>query len=86
MEAMSVETPIIQEEPRARAGFDRETMAGSRRATRRLPAEQVNGCPNFTIECEKHRKSKLDTITVRVQQSKTENLKFLVDTSRDFDC
>jgi hypothetical protein len=39
IEAVSVETPIIQIEPRARAGFDPETTAGSRRATRRLPAE-----------------------------------------------
>jgi hypothetical protein len=38
-EAVSVETPIIQVEPRAKAGFDRETTAGGHRATRRLPAE-----------------------------------------------
>ena len=37
-EAVSVETPIIQVEPRARAGFGRETTEGSRRATRQLPA------------------------------------------------
>jgi hypothetical protein len=40
--------------------------------------------PQFTInECEKHSKSKLDTITVRVHLSKAEKLKFLIDTREE---
>jgi hypothetical protein len=36
-EVVSVDTPIIQVEPRARAGLGRETREGSHRATRGLP-------------------------------------------------
>jgi len=36
--AVSVETQIIQAEPRARAGLGRETTEGSCQATRQLPA------------------------------------------------
>ena len=38
IEAVSVETLIIQTEPRARAGLGREMMEGSCRATQQLPA------------------------------------------------
>jgi len=43
--AVSVETPIIQIEPKARVGLDRETTDGSCRATRLLPAGSSEWLP-----------------------------------------
>jgi len=64
IEAVSVQTLIIQAEPRARAGLGRETM-GVVKQPNNCPPEQANGCPQFTInKCEKHSKSRLDTVTV----------------------
>ena len=84
IEAVSVETPIIQAEPRARAGLGRETTEGSCPATRQLPARTSKCCPQFTInECEKHSKSRLDTVTVGVDLSKPEKLTFLIDTGAE---
>jgi hypothetical protein len=41
-------------------------------------------CPQFTNnEFEKHFKSRLDTVTVRVDLSKTEKLKILIDTGAE---
>jgi orotate phosphoribosyltransferase-like protein len=41
----------------------------------------VNGCPQLTVnECKEHYQSKLDTVTIRVDFSKTGKLKFLIDT------
>jgi len=44
----------------------------------------VNGCLQFSVnECKEHYKSKLDTITIRVDFSRTGKLKFLVDTGAE---
>ena len=44
----------------------------------------MNGCPKFTVnECKKHYKSKLDTVTVKADLSKTGKLKFLIDTGAE---
>jgi len=83
-EAVSVETPIIQVEPRAEAGLCHETTEGSCRPTRRLPVGTSKWLSTIQIdECEKHCKSKLNTITVRVHSSKTNKLKFLTDTGAE---
>ena len=48
------------------------------------PSEQVNGCPQFSInECEKHCNSTLDTVTLRVNTGKLEKLTFLIDTGAE---
>ena len=44
----------------------------------------MNGCPQFTVnECKEHYKSKLDTVTVKADLSKTGRLKFLIDTGAE---
>jgi hypothetical protein len=56
-ETVSVEMPIIQVETRTRARLGRE-MAGVVEQPYDCLPEQVNGCPQFTInECKKHCKS-----------------------------
>ena len=48
------------------------------------PPERVNGCPQFTFdECERHSKSELDTVTIGVHLSKTEKMKFIIDTGAE---
>ena len=48
-----------------------------------LPSK-VKGCPQFRInECKKHCKSRLDTVTIRTNSSKTGKLKFLIDTGAE---
>ena len=44
------------------------------------PLSQLEVCPKFRInECKKHYKSKLDTVTIRADSSRTGKLKFLID-------
>ena len=44
----------------------------------------MKGCPQFRInECKKHCKSRLDTVTIRTNSSKTRKLKFLIDTGAE---
>jgi hypothetical protein len=48
------------------------------------PNEKPLSSPQFKInECEKHLKSDLDTVTLVVDKSKNEKLKFLIDTGAD---
>ena len=44
----------------------------------------MKGCPQFTInECKKRYKSRLDTVNIGTDLSRTEKLKFLIDTGAE---